>query len=99
MSVEVEMLKGPAKGSKRVISERRAKALASVGFVRVVPPEAPKKAERAAPKKVEEAAEVAQASVEQAEPEKAEEAPEPRISPRTGRPVQQYRRRDVRAED
>lgn len=35
MPVEIELLKGPAKGSFRIVSEMRARALIKIGFARL----------------------------------------------------------------
>jgi hypothetical protein len=95
MSVEVELLKGPAKGQKKVLSDARARAFVQIGYAKVVVPEPAKPARKAKP---EPEPVVESAGV----PEKAAETtaePQPAISPRTGLPVRQYTRRDMTAED
>lgn len=103
MAVEVELLKGPAKGAKKVISDARARAFVNVGFARVVTPEDSDPVKPAATIPVVPASEPAVETnvADQAAPDGAEptEPPDTDISPRTGRPRRQYRRRDVVAED
>lgn len=102
MAVEVELLKGPAKGTKKVISDARARAFVKVGFARVLTPESNQEETPAAPAVVVADPEpVPAAGMDESASGATETAvePAPDISPRTGLPRRQYRRRDVVAED
>ena len=106
MSVEVEFVKGPAKGRKKTVSSKAAKALDKLGIAHAVKPAPVAAVTRpyVAPAPVESPAPPAPEVVEKGDSPPAEESAAPAkrkytrrdTSTSTGRA---YNRRDMKAED